>query len=154
MVNIKGFFSNLGGDPDETGELDEDLDYTQDEIEAEEPAKPVDTGAAARRPRKESRNVPSRGLSDVDVVLVKPEKFEAATSIADNLNSRKAVVLNLEGCNKEVSRRLVDFLSGVAYANGGDIKRVATGTYLITPPNVNMTADSEDGEAGSNDLYF
>ena len=54
---------------------------------------------------------------------VKPERFEDASTIADHLNNKRTVVLNLESTNKEVSRRRVDFLSGVAYANNGQIKR-------------------------------
>ena len=86
------------------------------------------------------------GVTNVDVVLVKPDKYDSATAIADDLNAHKAVVLNLENASKETSRRLVDFLSGVAYANGGDIQRVATNTFLITPPNVNLTNGQDEGD--------
>ena len=65
-------------------------------------------------------------------MLVKPERFDDASAIADHLNAKRTVVLNLESTNKEVSRRLVDFLSGVAYANNGQIKRVANSTFIIT----------------------
>lgn len=71
--------------------------------------------------------------TQLKVVLVKPERFEDASTIADHLNNKRTVVLNLESTNKEVSRRLVDFLSGVAYANNGQIKRVANSTFIITP---------------------
>ena len=62
--------------------------------------------------------------------------FDDASAIADHLNAKRTVVLNLESRNKEVSRRRVDFLSGVAYANNGQIKRVANSTFIITPYNV------------------
>ncbi len=78
------------------------------------------------------------------VVLVKPERFADASTIADHLNAKRTVVLNLESTNKEVSRRLVDFLSGVAYANNGEIKRVAAATYIITPFNVDIVGDLID----------
>ena len=61
----------------------------------------------------------------LQVVLVKPERFDDAPSIADHLNAKRTVVLNLESTSKDVARRLVDFLSGVAYANNGQLKRVA-----------------------------
>ena len=70
--------------------------------------------------------------AQLQVVLVKPERFDDAVSIADHLNEKRTVVLNLEHTNKDVSRRLVDFLSGVAYANDGKIKRVANSTFIIT----------------------
>ena len=75
----------------------------------------------------------SNATTQLKVVLVKPERFEDASTIADHLNNKRTVVLNLESTNKEVSRRLVDFLSGVAYANNGQIKRVANSTFINHP---------------------
>ena len=92
--------------------------------------------------------------TQLQVVLVKPERFDDASSIADQLNAKHTVVLNLESASKEVSRRLIDFLSGVAYANNGQIKRVATSTFIITPYNVDiMGADLLD-ELENNGVYF
>ncbi len=62
-------------------------------------------------------------------------------------------VLNLESTNKDVARRLLDFLSGVAYANEGKIKKVAISTYIITPFNVDILGDLID-ELENNGLYF
>jgi len=67
--------------------------------------------------------------------------------------SRRAVVLNLENATKELSRRLVDFLSGVAYANNGQIKRVANNAFLITPANVEIQGDLID-ELENNGVYI
>lgn len=89
-------------------------------------------------PRKE-RNVSLSSLPQLQVVLVKPERFEEASDIADSLNAKKTVVLNLESASKEVARRLVDFLSGVAYANQGNVQKVANSTFLITPYNVDIS---------------
>ena len=74
-------------------------------------------------------------------MLVKPERFEDAPAIADHLNARRTVVLNLENTPKEIVRRLIDFLSGVAYANKGQIKRAANSTFVITPENVDVSGD-------------
>lgn len=79
--------------------------------------------------------------TQLQVVLVKPERFDQVSEIADHLRDKKAVVLNLETTNKDVSRRLVDFLSGCAYALDGKIKKVAISTYLITPYNVGVVGD-------------
>ena len=62
-------------------------------------------------------------------------------------------LLNLESTNKEVSRRLVDFLSGVAYANNGQIKRVANSTFIITPYNVDIMGDLLD-ELENNGAFY
>ncbi len=82
--------------------------------------------------------------AQLQVVLVKPEEFEDARDIADNLISKRTVLLNIENLNKDLSRRLIDFLSGVAYAQGGNIKRVANRTYIITPYNVDIKGDELD----------
>ena len=66
---------------------------------------------------------------------------------------KRTVVLNLESTNKEIARRLLDFLSGVAYANEGKIKKVAISTYIITPYNVDILGDLID-ELENNGLYF
>lgn len=87
------------------------------------------------------------------VVLVKPERFENAAEIADHLKEKRTVVLNLENTQKEIARRLVDFLSGVAYANEGKIKKVANSTFIITPYNVDILGDLID-ELESNGMYF
>ena len=77
-------------------------------------------------------------------MLVKPERFENAAEIADHLREKRTVVLNLESTNKDIARRLLDFLSGVAYANEGKIKKVANATYIITPFNVEILGDIID----------
>ena len=76
-----------------------------------------------------------------------------ASAIADHLREKRTVVLNLESTNKEIARRLLDFLSGVAYANEGKIKKVAISTYIITPYNVDILGDLID-ELENNGMYF
>jgi len=103
--------------------------------------------------QKRNKVVNINATTQLKVVLVKPERFEDASTIADHLNNKRTVVLNLESTNKEVSRRLVDFLSGVAYANNGQIKRVANSTFIITPYNVDIMGDLLD-ELESNGAFF
>lgn len=91
--------------------------------------------------------------TQLQVVLVKPEKFDEAAAIADNLNEKRTVVLNLESTNRDVARRLLDFLSGVAYASNGQIKRVANSTYIITPYNVDVMGDLID-ELENNGMFM
>ena len=96
-------------------------------------------------------NMPS---SAVQVVLVKPTRFEDAPSIADHLNQRKTVVLNLEAANRETSRRLIDFLSGTAYATRGSIKKVANSTYIITPANVDVLGELIEGDFDTDGIFL
>ena len=87
------------------------------------------------------------------VVFVKPERFETAAEIADQLRAKRPVLINLETTPKEVTRRLVDFLSGVAYAMDGKVKKIAANTYIITPPNVDLVGDLMD-ELENSGMYF
>ena len=91
--------------------------------------------------------------TQLQVVLVKPERYENASEIADHLRDKRTVVLNLEKTQKDVARRLLDFLSGVAYAQEGKIKKVALQTYIVTPYNVDIMGDLID-ELENNGLYF
>lgn len=103
--------------------------------------------------RRSNKVVNIRAATQLQVVLVKPERFENASEIADHLREKRTVVLNLESTNKEIARRLLDFLSGVTYANEGKIKKVAISTYIITPYNVDILGDLID-ELENNGLYF
>ena len=102
---------------------------------------------------KKNKVVNIHATTQLKVVLVKPERFENASEIADHLREKRTVVLNLEGTNKDVARRLVDFLSGVAYAGEGKIKKVAANTYIITPYHVDIMGDLID-ELENNGLYL
>ena len=109
-----------------------------------------------RRSKIEDRRnkvVNIHATNQLKVVLVKPERFENASEIADQLKDKRTVVLNLESTNKDVARRLIDFLSGVAYAGEGKIKKVAANTYIITPYHVDIMGDLID-ELENNGLYL
>ena len=103
--------------------------------------------------QKSNKVVNIHATTQLQVVLVKPERFENAAEVADHLREKCTVVLNLEQTDKEIARRLIDFLSGVAYAQEGKIKKVAISTYIITPYNVDILGDLID-ELENNGLYF
>ncbi len=92
--------------------------------------------------------------AQMQVVLVKPERYEDVTSIADHLNDRKTVVLNLEAADRELSRRIVDFLSGATYANHGNMRKVSKGTFLIVPNGVDMMGELMLEEFEDGRMYF
>ena len=97
----------------------------------------------------EASSTKSTGYADtnskrgVEVKVVKPDRLDntTITQIADHLLSGKTVVLNLEDTSKESSRRLIDFMSGAAYAINGNLKKVASCTYVVTPSNVDVTGE-------------
>ena len=103
--------------------------------------------------QKKNKVVNIHATTQLKVVLVKPERFENASEIADHLKDKRTVVLNLESTNKDIARRLIDFLSGVAYAGEGKIKKIAANTYIITPYHVDIEGDLID-ELESSGMYF
>ena len=114
---------------------------------------PAQPAAPVRPMRPKEGKVVNLGGANMQVVLVKPERFETAAEIADHLRDKRAVLVNLETTPKDVTRRLVDFLSGVAYAIDGKVKKVAANTYIITPPSVNLVGDLMD-ELETTGAYF
>ena len=146
---------------EDVDDFDEDFDVSPRPVERRERdrdrerARDTLYGSAANEEneRRSNKVVNIRAATQLQVVLVKPEKFEDASAIADHLREKRTVVLNLESTNKEIARRLLDFLSGVAYANEGKIKKVAISTYIITPYNVDILGDLID-ELENNGLYF
>ena len=112
-----------------------------------------DDRRSASDDRRSSKVVNIHATTQLKVVLVKPERFENASEIADHLREKRTVVLNLESTNKDIARRLIDFLSGVAYAGDGKIKKVSANTYIITPYSVDLMGDLID-ELESSGLYL
>ncbi len=84
----------------------------------------------------------SIGLSgaSVNMKVVRPKNYDGdtASQIANHLLNKCTVILNLEQTNKETSRRLIDFLTGVAYSIGGTLKKITDKTYVVTPANVDV----------------
>lgn len=145
MEKIKNFMTT----EEEEYEDEEDVD-----LFAKAPDKAADAAKEESHNRSGNKVVNIHTTAQLQVVLVKPERFEDAVGIADHLGDKRTVVLNLESTNKDVSRRIVDFLSGVAYANNGQIKRVANSTFIITPYNVDIVGDELLDELENSGVYF
>ena len=108
-----------------------------------------------REHSRKSKVVNISTTAKLQVALFKPEKFgEETRNIADELVKTHTVVLNLEHTNKDMARRIIDFLSGVAYANRGKIKKVSANTFIIIPNNVDLTGDDLLDELEHNGLYL
>lgn len=153
---------NIMSIPDEDEFEDE---FEEEEAEREqEPKKKVKTESYSSAKKSDSSprvlgggrnaNTVSFNQSQMQVVLVKPDRFEDVSSIADHLNDKKTVVLNLEAANREVSRRIIDFLSGVAYANKGNIKKVANSTFIIVPFDVDVMGELMLDDIDEGKMYF
>ena len=158
---------DMEDDYDEDEDLYEDEDEEEDEPEHEAPPRREEPPRRAEPPRRREtptyqeppRRNPGGGkvvnihaTTQLQVVLVKPERYENASEVADHLRDKRTVVLNLEKTQKDVARHLLDFLSGVAYAQEGKIKKVALQTYIVTPYNVDIMGDLID-ELENNGVY-
>jgi cell division inhibitor SepF len=95
--------------------------------------------AAVREMRPAIEAVPSP--SSVKVHLVLPRSFNDAQQIADKFKQGIPVILNLQGADNELSKRLIDFTSGLTYALNGGMQRVADKVFLLTPRNVEVSAE-------------
>lgn len=137
LDNIKDFFG-----VSEDGSYDED-----DEVYSNNQSQEDATD-------KRNKVVNIHATAQLQVILVKPEVFADTKQIADHLNSKKTVVLNLESTTPDVTRRIIDFLGGVAYANGGNIKPVANNTFIITPYNVGFVGEDLVGELENNGVFL
>ena len=158
MAGIVDKFKRMWDAPDDEYEYDEYgyADEGDDGYEEEQPVR------ERERDRERDREVGGRNkvvninaTAKLQVGIFTPERFgEETRSIADELMKTHTVVLNLEDTNKDMARRILDFLSGVAYANRGKIKRVATNTYIIIPSNVDLTGDDLLDELENSGVYF
>lgn len=91
----------------------------------------------------------SRGL---EVVVIRPESMEDASDITDTLLNGKAVVLNLEGIHVEIAQRIIDYSAGSCYAMRGNLQKITSYIFLVTPPNVDISGDIPELVAGGIDL--
>ncbi len=104
-----------------------------------------DDEPAPRRGRGRMRSVGSggNGGSDFSMHVVTPRSFNDAQQVADEFNRSKPVLINLQSADRELSKRLIDFSSGMTYALGGGMQRIAQGIFLLTPQNVEVSAEEK-----------
>lgn len=114
-----------------SGEFENSTNFEADESET------LDSG-------KRGKVVKIHTTAQLKLVVMQPETFEDARDIANHLKSKKPVVMNLESVDREVARRIVDFLSGAVYALDGNIQKVSNGIFLIAPYNVGIMGDFKD----------
>lgn len=117
------------------GMAEDDYDEVE-EIENEEDN--VDIESLMTANKKQSKVVNIHTTAATKVVIIKPEDFDEATTISDNLKSRKIVVVNTTGLEPRTGQRLLDFIGGACYALGGELQQIEKGVYIISPSNVEV----------------
>ncbi len=162
-MNIKNMLKNfINGTDDNYIESDDasfedDFDFAPSAPVAEEPAEKPQAKSKfnIKSEKTQASNVvnlasskPAGTAPKPHVVFQKIDRFEEVAEVADILNQKRIVILNLETCPNDVSQRIIDFLYGVAYANHGEFKKVAGRAYIITPNNVPVSGELIDELAG------
>ncbi len=142
----KGFFgkvlSIIGLESEEDALPEEEMAMEED---AEE-----EVAATAEGSRRRGSIVAIAQPKAMRMVVVEPAAFDEVQAIALNLRNRRPVIVNLERTDREVARRIVDFLSGATYALGGAMQRVGGAIFLFAPQNVDVAAQSR--EFGGEDI--
>ena len=123
---------------DDEYEDDEVIETTEPEFA--EPKREQVKREPQKTERRNSKTVPFTS-GNMQLVLVKPERFEDVTGIADQYCAKRTVVLNLERADRDLSRRIIDFFMGVAYAKNGTLKKAANNTFVIAPADVDVNGD-------------
>ena len=140
---------------DEYDDYDDEVDEYEDELEEPAPrrrasfaSEETETAAPASTPASPapgfSAQVLSMNSNKHEIVLFRAATFADATKAADDLRSKKQVILNMENVDKALSRRVVDFLTGCVYALDGEVRKVAQATYLFCPHGMDIVGDLEN----------
>ena len=154
-----GKFKNMLKQPDE--EMEYEDYYSEEEEEQAAPASSAAEDDSYDDEPDDSDTAPGSNVinihdsTKVQFVLFKPENFDKdVTAMADEFIKRNTIILNMEQTNKDVGKRIIDFLSGVAYAHNGKISRVAEDTYIVMPSNVRLSGEDVMDEVESDNIYF
>ena len=93
-------------------------------------------------------------LKQLKVVVVEPLAFDDAQSVADYLKAKKPVVINLENTDQEITRRMIDFISGTTYALNGTMQKVGNNIFLCAPSNVDIDVKTREEKKESGFLSW
>ena len=125
----------------------------REEREERARARQAERQADQRSDSRNSKIFNFHATTQIQVVIQKPVSFDEARAIADHINLKRTVVLNLENTEEKEAHRLFDFLSGAAYANSCGFKKIAHRTFLITPANVDVMGDALLDELENNGYF-
>ncbi len=134
-------------DDEDDDEMMDDYDYPapRESIRESSPREIVDYAPSRISSRKNTSQVVSIHTNiQMQVVIIKPECYEDAQEICDQVKSKKPVVVNLEKVEYPIAQRIMDFLSGTCYSLDGTIQRVANNIFIIAPENVDISGDFKE----------
>lgn len=135
MMNLVGW---------EEDDDDEELWEEEDTFEEEPIKQNILNNNSFLKNRHNTKVVNIHSSAQIKVVILQPEDFDQAREISDHLKNKKPVIVNVEGLEKVLAQRIVDFLSGSVYVLNGNIQRVSHGIFLVAPDNVDILTKKED----------
>lgn len=135
---------------DEVPEEQEDI-FDQKETKASIEDRKKTSGGFFKNSKVTSLDTIREGKK-VRVFILEPKNFDEVQAIGDSYKGNVPVIINLQNATQDLSKRVIDFCSGLSYALGGSIKRVADKVFLLTPENVVVTSSDRDLERDC-DIY-
>ncbi|MBQ8527676.1 MAG: cell division protein SepF [Lachnospiraceae bacterium] len=163
MMVLDKLINSMKLNPDEYDDYDDEYD-TEEEYLEEKPKKKVfakaeeeeyldETPKAKTTPKiTPMKQQPKRGVSGMEVCVIKPTTVEDAREITETLLANRTVVLNLEGLDVDIAQRIIDFTSGSCFAIAGNLQKISHYIFIITPASVDISGDFQDILAGSFDV--
>lgn len=120
--------------------VDDGDGYDEDEFSVEEaPVEEREFTPASSSNNKKNKVVGMPGVQQVKVIISQPNSFEQSEEICEHLKEKKSIIVNLEYVNKDVARRIIDFISGAVYALDGNIQKISNSIFLVAPYNYEIT---------------
>ena len=120
------------------GVENEDEEYLDEFDSVEAPVEDRDFTLNTNNTKK-SKVVGMPGVQQVKVIISQPNSFEQSEEICEHLKAKKSIIVNLEYVNKDVARRIIDFISGAVYALDGNIQKISNSIFLVAPYNYEIT---------------
>ena len=133
------FWEMIGVDPEDEERYDFDDPETSSNISYLEDKEATNATTSPVFAVKKNKVVGMPGMQQVKVVISQPSTFEQSEEICEHLKEKKSVILNLEYVNKDVARRIIDFVSGAAYALDGNMQKISNAIFLVAPFNYEIT---------------
>ena len=163
----KRFFKKLEDDYDD--DFEDDLPPVRNTKKEKKEKKPASSSKTVKQPKSQSsaskvtpmysvkkKSTGSSAGASSEVCVIKPKQFDESTEIVDALLDNCTVILNLEGLDITLAQHIIDFTAGASYAIDGNIKKVSSYIFILTPEGVDITGDSQEilnDIAGSASMY-
>lgn len=120
--------------------IDDEQDEQEDAVSARPQIEPITSLKKNNVVNLHSASLPMK------VVVVEPSSYDEVQDICNNLKSKKPIIINFENIDKDVARRMVDFISGAVFALDGTIQKVSNGIVVVAPSNVDILGNLKNGK--------